>query len=680
MLGRSMRRASFLLFFAASAAFAQQHPMTFEDMLSLHRIGAPQVSDGKWIAYDASTPDLKANKSASAVYLVAASGGASKQLTDGSGPAWSPDGKAIAFVKDSQAYLYDVAAGTSRKVSDLQGGAGSIKWSPDGSALVVVSDIYPDCGVDPACAKDKASAEEARPSKARVINSLLYRHWRSWTPATRAHVVYVPLAGGAPRDLTPGAFDAPPFSIGGGDEFDVSPDGREVVYARDVSAHPEVSTNSDLYVVSVGAAAPGRPTAEAAAATRITTRGGADTSPKYSPDGKWIAWRSQARGGYESDLWELWIADRASGQSKRLGPQFDNWIESFTWAPDSKSIYFTAPEKASVAIYNVSVAGGEPQRLYSRGSADALAVSRDGKTIYFDQSTLDHPTDIWAMHQVADGWRGDKITHDNDTLLAQIAMGATQDVSYTGAEGAQIQALMVFPPNFDQSKKAPGVVLIHGGPQGAWNNGWSYRWNPQMYAARGYVVFMPNPRGSTGYGQKFVEEISGDWGGKAYVDIMNGVDKLAAMPFVDGGRLGAAGASYGGYMIDWILGHTDRFKALVSHAGVYDLESEYGVTEELWFPEWEFKGNPWDNPELYAKWSPNRFVKSFKTPTLVSQGELDFRVPVNQGLELFTALQRRGIPSRLLYFPDEGHWVLKPQNSKVFYSTVLDWLDQWLRK
>jgi dipeptidyl aminopeptidase/acylaminoacyl peptidase len=678
-----MRRNVLFALFIATAAFGQQHPMTFEDMLSLHRVGAPQLSpDGKWIAYDASTPDLKANKSTSAVYLVPAGGGASKSLTDGSGPAWSPDGRTIAFVKDSQAYLYDVAAGTSRKVSDLPGGAGSIKWTPDGSALVVVSDIHPDCGVDPACIKDKTSSEEARPSKARVIDSLLYRHWRSWTPATRAHIVYVPLGGGGARDLTPGAFDAPPFSIGGGDEFDVSPDGREMVYARDVSAHPELSTNSDLYLVSVAAAASAAGRApEAGAPTqakRITTRGGADTSPRFSPDGKWIAWRSQARGGYESDLFELWLYDRANGKTRRLAPQFDNWIESFAWASDSKTIYFTAPEKSNVAIYEVAVEGGEPLRLYAKGSADALAVGRDGK-IYFDQSTLDHPTEIWVMHQIAGGWRGDKVTHDNDTVLAGLTMGETQDLWYTGAEGAKVQALLVKPPNFDPSKKYPAVVLIHGGPQGAWNDGWSYRWNPQMYAARGYVVLMPNPRGSTGYGQKFVEEISGDWGGKAYVDIMNGVDQLAAMPFVDGARIGAAGASYGGYMVDWILGHTDRFKALVTHAGVYNLESMYGVTEELWFPEWEFHGNPWDNPELYAKWSPNKFVKSFKTPTLVSHGELDFRVPVGEGLQLFTALQRRGIPSRLLYFPDEGHWVLKPQNSKMFYSTVLDWLDRWLK-
>jgi len=672
-----IRNVLFALLVAATAT-AQTHPMTFEDMLSLRRIGAPQLSpDGKWIAYDASTPDLKANKSSSAVYLMPAGGGAARQLTDGSGPAWSPDGRTIAFVKDSQAYLFDVAAGTSRKVSDLQGGAGTIKWMPDGAGLIVVSDIYPDCGVDPTCIKDKSSADESRPSKARVIDSLLYRHWRSWTPATRAHIVHVPLNGGTPRDLTPGAFDAPPFSVGGGDEFDVSPDGRELVYARDTEKNPELSTNADLFIVSVGAAALGSASG-AGAPTRITSRKGADTSPKYSPDGRWIAWRSQARAGYESDLWELWLYDRSSGATRRLAPQFDNWIESYSWSPDSRSIFFTAPEKSNVPIYEVALNGGAPQQVWTGMSADAPVAARDGRTIYFSASSLARPSDIYSISRNAK--QATQLTHDNDALLSTIAVTPATDIWYAGGGGTQVHALVVRPPNFDASKKYPAVVLIHGGPQGAWNNAWSYRWNPQMYAARGYVVLMPNPRGSSGYGQKFVEEISGDWGGKAMTDIMNGVDQLAAMPFVDGSRLGAAGASYGGYMVDWLLGHTDRFKALVSHAGVYNLESMYGVTEELWFPEWEFKGNPWDNPEQYEKWSPHRFVKNFKTPTLVSHGELDFRVPIDQGLQLFTALQRRGVPSRLLYFPDEGHWVLKPQNSKVFYDTALGWLDQWLKK
>ena len=549
-------------------------------------------------------------------------------------------------------------------MSDLQGGAGSIKWMPDGSALIVVSDIYPDCGVDPACVKQKTDAEGSRPTQARVINSLLYRHWKAWQEPTRTHIVYVPLNGGAARDLTPGAFDAPPFSVGGGDEFDVSPDGKEMVYAGDVSQHPELSTNSDLYLVPLAGGE----------AKRITTRTGADTSPKYSPDGRYIAWRSQARAGYESDLFELWLYDRASGATRRLAPDFDNWIDSIAWSPDSKSIYITAPEKSKNVIYQVNVTSGTPALFYNAMSADAVTVSRDGRSLYFEGSSLQRPTDIYAFRSTAM-----RVTHDNDALLQLLSMGSTQDIWYTGAENARVQALLVKPPMFDPAKKYPAIVLIHGGPQGNWSDSWGYRWNPQMFAARGYVVLMPNPRGSTGYGQKFVEEISGDWGGKAYTDIMNGVDQLSAMAFVDSSRIGAAGGSFGGYMVDWILGHSDRFKALVSHAGVFNLTSMYGVTEELWFPEWEFHGNPWDNPELYEKWSPHRFAKNFKTPTLVSLGELDFRVPIGEGLQLFTTLQRRGVPSKLLYFPDEGHWILKPQNSKLWYQTVGDWFDQWMK-
>ena len=655
-----------------------QRGMTFEDLASIHRIGAPQPSpDGAWVAYSAATPDLTANVSHSAIFLVPSNGGASKQISDGkkadSDPAWSPDGETIAYTSNRdggefQIYLYDVAGGQTRKVSDLQGGAGSVKWMPDGSALLAVSDIYTDCGVDPDCIKAKTTAEAQNPTKAHIVTSLLYRHWKAWQASTRSHVLYVPLTGAA-RDLTPGGFDAPPFSLGGGDEFDVSPDGKELVFARDTEQNPEVSTNSDLFIVPIKGGEP----------KRITTRRGADTSPKYSPDGRWIAWRSQARAGYESDLWELWLYDRDTATSHRIAPTFDNWVESIAWAPDSKSIYITAPEKMKTAIFEIGVNDGTARRVWNEASADALAFSHDGKTIYFDRSSLTHPTDIYALHRVDGGATATQITHDNDALLGALSMNSA-DVWYDGAAHTAVQALIVKPPMFDAGKKYPAVVLIHGGPQGGWGDAWSYRWNPQMFAARGYVVFMPNPRGSYGYGQKFVEEISGDWGGKAYGDIMNGVDTLAAMPFVDGRRIGAAGGSFGGYMVDWILGHTDRFRALVSHAGVYNLESMYGTTEELWFPEWEFKGNPWDNPELYERWSPNKFAKNFRTPTLVVHGELDYRVPVNQGLELFTALQRRGVPSKLLVYPDEGHWVLKPQNSKLWYATVGDWFDQWLKK
>ena len=652
-----------------------QRPITFEDLAAMQRVGAPKVSpDGKWVAYDASDIDLGANIRRSAIYLVPADGSAAaRKVTDGAkqdeGPEWSPDGRTIAYVSNrdgstKQLYLLDVASGTSKKITSLSGGIGALKWMPDGSGLIGVSDVYPECGADPECTKQKEAAAEKAPTKARVFDSLLFRHWSSWQAPTRAHIVHVTLDGKL-RDLTAGPLDTPPFSLGGGNEFDISPDGSELVYAQNTDERPERSTNSDLFLVPM----------KGGAAVRITTRTGADTSPIYSPNGRWIAWRSQARAGYESDLWELWLYDRQTRQSKRVASEFPNWISEIVWSPDSKSLIVEAPLAGHAALYRIGI-DGLTSRLYTGGNPSSMDVAADG-TIYFNQSSLERPAEIYALTSPG---KFRQITHANDALLAKIEMSETEDMWWEGADGAQIQGHLVKPPGFDATKTYPAIVLIHGGPQGAWGDAWSYRWNPQIFAARGYVILMPNPRGSSGFGQKFIEEISGDWAGKVYVDLMNGVDRFAALPYVDESRMGAAGGSYGGYMVNWILGHSDRFKALVSHAGVFNLESMYGVTEELWFPEWEFGGPYWEKPEAYEKWSPHLFVKNFSTPTLVTHGELDFRVPIGEGFQLFTALQRKGVPSKMLYFPDEGHWVLKPQNSKLWFDTVGDWFDRWLKE
>lgn len=673
-----MKRLSLVVVaLCALAAVAEaQHPIAFEDLAAIKRIGAPQLSpDGKWVAYDLTTVDLDANASRSAIQLMPADGaGSPKALTDGTkkdaSPAWSPDGKKIAFTSNrdgsSQLWLVDVATGALSKATSLAGGVSSFKWMPDGSGFVVVSDIHPDCGVDPKCAEEKSAAAAKKPSKAKVIDSLLYRHWTAWQAETRTHILHVALDGSQARDLTPGAFDAPPFSVGGGDEFDISPDGGELVFARNSEKNPELSTNSDLYLV------PLRGTGEV---KKLTTREGADTAPVYSPDGRWIAWHSQSRNGFESDQWELWLHDRKAGTSKRIAADFPNWIESLAWSPDSRSLLVTAPIDGRNAIYEITLDGRAIQ-VFKGGNPASIDFAPDGKTIFFSMSSLSRPADIYALQR---GGQPRRLTRENDALLARLALSSVEDLRWKGADGAMIQGHLIKPPMFDASRKYPAIVLIHGGPQGAWGDAWSYRWNPQMWAARGYVILMPNPRGSSGFGQQFVEEISKDWAGKVYVDLMNGVDQFAALPYVDASRIGAAGASYGGYMINWILGHSNRFKALVSHAGVYNLESMYGVTEEIWFPEWEFGGAPWDQPEVYERLSPHKYVKNFATPTLVSHGELDFRVPIDQGLQLFTALQRRGVPSRLLYFPDEGHWVLKPQNSKLWHAQVLDWMDRWLK-
>jgi dipeptidyl aminopeptidase/acylaminoacyl peptidase len=646
-----------LILILALASVAAARTMTYEDLAAMQRIGAPALSpDGKWIAYTVTTTDLAKNARATALWLMRADGSGARELTAGDSPVWSPDGKTIAYLAGGQIALWDVAAGSSRKLPDLKGGASTIKWMPDGSGLLVVSDVEIE-------GKNNMPSPD---SKARVIDSLLFRHWNAWTGPARTHILHVPLSG-TPRDLTPGPFDAPPYSIGGGSEFDVSPDGKELVYAQNTDSDAALSTNSDLFIVRI---APG------AGAVRITKRTGADTGPVYSPDGKWIAYRSQARQGYESDLWELWLVDRSTGMSQRIASDFPNWIESVTWLPDSKSMLVTAPFEGRNAIYEITL-DGRTTPVTTTVYADGIQIAPDTKTIYYQASTLSRPADIYALGRNSTTPR--KLTTHNDARLSQIDMASYESTWWKGADGARVQGWLLKPPGFDAAKKYPAIVLIHGGPQGAWGESWSYRWNPQMFAARGYVILMPNPRGSSGFGQKFVEEISQDWAGKVYTDIMNGVDMLAAQPYVDANRMGAAGASYGGYMVNWILGHTNRFKALVSHAGLFNLHSMYGATEELWFPEWEFGGTPWDKPELYESLSPHRFVKNFATPTLVSHGELDYRVPFGEGLQLFTALQRRGVPSRLMVFPDEGHWVLKPQNSKVWHQTVLEWFDRWLK-
>ncbi len=651
-----MKKFVFILALLAIVTVAGARPMVYEDLAAMKRISGPSLSpDGKWIAYTVTTTDLAADKRNSAVWLMRADGTGAREIAAGDSPVWSPDGRTIAYTSGGQISLYDVAAGKPRKLAEIAGGASSLKWLPDGSGLLAVSDVEIEGQNN---MPDKAS-------KARVIDSLLFRHWNMWQGPTRAHILHVPL-NGTPRDLTPGPFDAPPFAVGGGSEFDISPDGKELVYARNTDRDPARSTNSDLFLVPLAAGE----------AKRITARTGADTSPVYSPDGKWIAYRSQARQGYESDLWELWLYDRAAGTSKRIATDFPNWIESVAWMPDSKSMLITAPLEGRNAIYEITL-DGRASLVHNAGYADAIQIGPDGKSIYFQMSTLSRPADIYAL---ARGSRSaTKLTAHNDAVLRSLTMASYEATWWTGADNARVHGWLLRPPNFDATKKYPAIVLIHGGPQGAWGESWSYRWNPQMFAARGYVILMPNPRGSIGFGQQFIEEISKDWAGKVYTDLMSGVDMLAAQPYVDANRMGAAGASYGGYMVNWILGHTNRFKALVSHAGLFNLHSMYGGTEELWFPEWEFGGTPWDAPELYESLSPHRFVKNFATPTLVSHGELDFRVPVGEAFQLFTALQRRGVPSRLLYFPDEGHWVLKPQNSKVWHQTVLDWFDRWLK-
>ncbi len=703
---------------------SQKHPFTFEDMMKLKRVGAPVPSpDGKWVVFDCVDVDLEANTRVSHLWIASATGGESRRLNPTlnheARPRFSPDGKRLIWTSKAtdptQIWMCDfdsgsgVLVGKPHQVTNISTGADSGIWSPDGKNIVFVSAVYPDCK-DDACNKQRDEEVKKSKVKAKVFSRLFYRHWNAFTEFKRSHLFVIPSdaiaetttveAGvspapspesqptrlplqknaNTPRDLIPGDHDVPPFSLGGQDMYAISPDGLEVAYTSNIDEVEATSTNNEIFVVPISGGA----------AKKISTSPGADTTPLYSPDGKYLAWRSQARAGFEADKWRLLVQNRQSGKTEDVTANIDSSVGSFDWSSDSSQIVFTAEEQGSHRLFWVT-STAQPGLRSIKGSntwsADDL-VCRNGR-VWFSKASIRAPTEIGQLKSdkvdVVTGQARElgfvDVTHMNDALLSQIDMQPLESFTFKGANDDDVQGFMVKPPGFDHNKKYPLKFLIHGGPQGAWGNEWTYRWNAELFAATGnYVVVMINFHGSTGYGQNFIDSISGDWGGKPYVDLMKGLDYVEkTFPFIDKNREAALGASYGGYMANWLLGHTNRFKCIVSHDGMFNAESAYGTTEELWFPNWEFGGPPWKKRDVYRKWSPHEYAANFKTPTLVVHGQNDYRIDVSQGFDLFTTLQILKVPSKMLYFPDEGHWVLKPQNSRLWYKTVNDWVDQWCK-
>ena len=710
-----MRHFSFpiVALLLVASAFAQaKHPFTFDDMMALKRVSEPIVSpDGKWVLFSAVDVDLAANKKTPHIWIVPAAGGKEREIIseqDADRPRFAPDGKRFAFISNkeggSQIWIadFDGAAGTVtgvRKLTSIATEASGELWSPDGKNILFVSDVYPECS-DEACNKKKLDDAANSKVKAQIFTHLLYRHWNAYREGKRTHLLVVPvLSAGAivagqlpepPRDLTPGDYDAPVFSLGGQDDYAFSPDGQEICYTSNHDPEPAISTNNDLFIVSVNGGEARNITAENKAS---------DSSPLYSPDGKYIAYRAQTRPGYESDRFRLMLYDRKTGEKKNLTENFDRWVGSFIWAPDSKHIYFAAEMSGGQPIQVISIddeaiawvlpadsdddsKGGRRQsetRSFVPGYADNPAVTPDGKTLVFTRMSMEAPNELAKFSLVSSA--DEPLTHINESVLSRVAMSKIQPFTFPGANDERVQGFLLKPPNFDPAKKYPVKFIVHGGPEVPMGDEWSYRWNAEFFAASGYVVIEINFHGSPGYGQKFIDSINGDWGGAPFEDLMKGLDYAEQhFSFIDKDRECALGASYGGYMTNWILGHTNRFKCIVTHDGMFNSTSAWGTTEELWFNEWEFKGTPYTNRALYDKWSPHLSATNFKTPTLVVHGQLDYRLDVSEGFQLFTTLQRRGVPSKMLYFPDEGHWVLKPQNSQLWYQTVNDWIDQWTKK
>jgi dipeptidyl aminopeptidase/acylaminoacyl peptidase len=741
-------RRFFVVFLSLAAlslsAFAQaKHPFTFEDMMKLKRVGEPEVSpDGKWVIFSVVDVDLEGNTKTPHIWIVPTAGNGPNEKEreiiadqDADRPRWAPDGKRFAFISTkeggSQVWIadFDDTAGMvtgAHRLTSLATEAGGELWSPDGKTILFTSDVYPDCDAAGEGLIDcnKARVDQAGRSKVKalIFDQLLYRHWNAYKEGKRTHVLAVSapalwerwweapirtklhpqITAAAYRDLTPGDYDAPVFSLGGQDDYAFSPDGQEICYTSNHDKNPAASTNNDLWIVSINGGPAKNITADNPAS---------DSTPLYSPDGRYIAYRAQQRPGYESDRFRLMLYDRKTGETKSLTEDFDDWVGTFIWSKDSERIYFVSEDAGGASILSTETdkplklppgwfqimhgqagfTGYPPMSRVELGYPDDLNLTPNGKTLLFTRMTLQHPTEIYSRlaesENSAEGDYSDKrLTHFNDTVLSQVAMSPIEPFWFTGAHNDKVQGFVVKPPNFDASKKYPVKFLIHGGPEGAWGDDWSYRWNAELFAAptastsSGYVVIMINFHGSTGYGQKFIDAINGDWGGAPFEDLMKGLDYAEEhYAFIDKTRECALGASYGGYMANWVLGHTDRFKCIVTHDGMFNAESAWGTTEELWFNNWEFKGTPYDNRAMYEKWSPHQYAKNFKTPTLVIHGQRDYRLDVSEGFQLFTTLQMEGVPSKMLYFPDEGHWVLKPQNSQLWYKTVNDWVDEWTK-
>lgn len=670
---------------AADATAQSKRPMTFDDYAAVRVVSDPQLSpDGSTVLYGLRTTDVEANKRNGVTFSISTKGGTPQRFPSSSVAAsetrWSPDGKRVAYIAGGQLWIADANGSNAKQLTTLNGGASGPVWSPIGDRIAFVSAVYPECK-DDACnvAKDKAKAESK--VKAYITDELMFRHWNTYDNGTRSHLFVVGVDGKGVRDLTSGAkYDVPPPPFGGSEAYNFSPDGKEVSYtAKDQGRENAWSTDLNVYILPVTGGEP----------TIITADNkGADQNAVYSPDGRFIIYQSQQRAGFESDQQRLMMYDRTARTSVRLAQAWDRNADSYFFAPDGNTIYIQTVDASRNKLYALAREGdgwaSTPTIVVEGKNNSGFSLSGDGKSIVWMRDAIEVPGEVYAASIAAGKLSNERrLTHENDALLAKLQLYPGEEFWFKGARGAKVQGFVIKPPQYEEGKKFPVLLIIHGGPQVPFVDQWHQRWNFSLFASQGYGVVFINPHGSPGYGQAFVDQVSGDWGGAAYQDLMQGLDTaIAHNKWIDEARQGAAGASYGGYMINWINGHTNRFKALFNHDGVFNLENMYGATEEVWFPEWEYGGPYWDKKAMetqYRVWSPHLFAGSMRTPTLIVHNELDYRVPLEEGLSAFTALQRQNVPSRLIIFPDEGHWVTKPQNQRLWYGEIFSWFNKYFQ-
>ncbi len=663
---------SLLVCLMIAPADAQQRAFTIPDLYRLRAVEDPQLSpDGREIAFVVREDDLIKGTGNSDIYMIHTDGTHLRRMTYDPAadhhPRWSADGGSLLFLSTrkngSQAWAMPADGGEPRQLTDFSPGVGDPIWTPDGQGIVFTSDVFPECGASDSCNASISDAMAKGPLKAHMADALLYRHWTSWRDGKRTHVLQCHLATKSYRDLTPGDFDSPAFSLGGGG-FALSPDGKELCFVSKRDAHEAENTNKDLWIVPLS----GGPPRNLTAANK-----GSDSNPVYSPDGKYIAYLTQVTPNYEADCLRIALFDRQTRQTSILSGAFDNWATGLAWGHDARTIYFTADVKGHVPLFSIDIATRAITRVVDVQTIDAFSVAETGSGIAFVRRSVGEPRELWAVDAKGNSLR--RLTLFNKEIEDAVDIRPAEELWIPSPTGRMIHTFLVKPHGFDPAKKYPLILNVHGGPQMQWTDGFRGDW--QVYPGAGYIVAFPNPHGSTGYGQEFTAAISRDWGGKVYEDIMAVTDSLARLPFVDAGRMGAMGWSYGGYMMMWLEGHTQRFKALAAMMGVYNLTAMHGATEELWFPEYDLQGTPWES-DLYKQWTPNAFVRNFKTPCLVITGERDYRVPYTQSLEFFTDLQKMRVPSRLIVFENDGHWPGGVTSMPLYYNAHLDWFHRYL--
>jgi len=668
------------ILWATTAAAEPSHPFSVHDMLAMERISEPQVSpDGARVVFTVRTTDLEANGGKTDLWLVGADGTGLRRLTSHSeadhNPRWTPDGRAVFFLSgrsgSSQVWRIQIDGGEAEPVTDLALDAANLILSPDGRHLALTMDVFPDAP-SPEATRKRLDREAERKRTGRIYDRVFVRHWDTWKDGRRAHLFVLPSSGeGEPVDVMGGMdADTPSKPFGGPEEFTFTPDGREVVFAaRDVGRREPWSTDFDLYRAPIDGSAP---------PVCLTEENEAwDTYPLFSPDGQTLAYLAMARPGYESDRFRIVLRRWADGEERVLAERWDRSPSEICWSGDGRLVYATAPNVGQRSLFAIDAATGDVRTIVSDGTVRSPAVA--GPRLIYRLDHLKSPAELYSVRP--DGSDPRPVTRINAQKVAAARMGDCEQFSFAGHKGETVYAYVVKPVDFDPGRRCPVAFLIHGGPQGSFGNTFHYRWNPQAYAGAGYAAVMVDFHGSVGYGQAFTDSIRGDWGGKPLEDLQKGLAAaLERYPWMDGDRVGALGASFGGYMINWIAGRwPDRFRCLVNHDGNLDERMAYYATDELWFPEWDHVGTPWENPEGYQKHNPVNHVGRWRTPMLVIHGARDYRVVDTQGIATFNALQRRGIPSRLLYFPDENHWVLKPHNSILWHDTVIGWLDRWVK-